>query len=125
MRVQFNYDQKDMVDAALRFLRRSKAVRSWRRKGTIFLTLFYWVVIYLIFVSFLHNPYLAVIEAVGVAVMVAALYPRWHERATEKRLRRLNKESYGDRNNFHCEVELTPQEIRINGDNTRTVYEWK
>ena len=84
MRVQFNYEQKDMVDAALRFLRRSKVVRSWRWKGTILITLFYWLVIYVIFVSFLHNPYLAVIEAVLVAVMVAALYPRWHERATEK-----------------------------------------
>ncbi|HEY0350182.1 MAG TPA: YcxB family protein [Pyrinomonadaceae bacterium] len=125
MRVQFNYEQKDMVDAALRFLRRSKAVRSWRWKGTILITLFYWLVIYVIFVSFLHNPYLAVIEAVLVAVMVAALYPRWHERATEKRLRRFYKESYGDINIFHCEVELTPQEIRIDGDNTRTVYEWK
>src|SRR5256885_11111670 len=114
-----------MVDAALRFLRRSKAARSWRWKGTIFLTLFYWLVIYVIFVSFLHNPYLAAIEAVGVAAIVAALYPGWYERATKKRLRRFYKESYGDRNNFQCEVELIPHEIRIDCDNTRTVYEWK
>ena len=39
MRVQFNYEQKDMVDAALRFLRRSKAVRSWRWKGAILIML--------------------------------------------------------------------------------------
>ena len=125
MRVKFTYSQEDSVDASLRFLRRSKTFHSGRWQATIFLTLFFWLAIYIIFISFLHNPYLAVIEAVGVAVVIAALYPTRHEQATKKRLRRFYKESYGDRNNFQCEVELTPQEIRIDCDNTRTVYEWK
>jgi hypothetical protein len=113
-----------MVDAAVRFLRRSRTARSWRWKGAIFLTLFYWLVIYVVFISFLQNPYLAVMMAVFTAIMNAALYPMFHERATVKRLRRFYKESYGDRNNFACEVELAPHEIRIEGDTTRTVYQW-
>ena len=53
------------------------------------------------------------------------LWRKIHERAIEKRLRRLYQESFGDKNSFHCEVELTPDEIRIRGDHTQTVYEWK
>ena len=125
MQVKFAYNQADAVDASLRFLRRSKMFYSGRWQATIFLTLFFWLVIYIIFISFLHNPYLAVIEAVGVAVVIAALYPTRHEQATKKRLRRFYKDSFGNRDNFQCEVELTPHEIRIEGDNTRMVYEWK
>lgn len=125
MRVKFTYSQEDSVDSNLRFLRRSKTFNSSRWQATIFLILFFWLAIYVIFIAFLHNPYLAAIEAVVITVTIAALYPTLHEHATRKRLRRFLKESYGDRNDFQCEVELTAHEIRISQDNTRSLYEWK
>ena len=124
MKVQFTYSQEDMVDSTLRFLRRSKTFRSARWKQVVFMTLVCWLGLYVVFISFLGNPYLAVITGVVTAVSNAALSPFFIERATGKRLRKLLKESYGDKNNFRCEVELSSEEIRIQGENTKTVYNW-
>ena len=91
----------------------------------LFMTVFLWLATYIVFISFLANPYLAVMMFVVSTLAVAALHPVFHDHAIEKRLRRLCRESYGEKDSFRCEVELTPLEIRIRGDNTQTVYEWK
>ena len=125
MRVQFTYNQNDLIDANMRTLRRSKTVRRGRWQAAIFLTIFFWLAIYVVFISWLGNPYLAVIMLAVSTLTVTALYPTFHERAIKKRLRRLCKESYGERDSFQCEVELTPVEIRIRDENTQTVYDCK
>src|SRR5262249_52882809 len=124
MRVQFTCSQKELVDANLRLLRRSRSSRRWRWQGTICVTLFFWVALYVIIVSFLRNPYLAAIDFVVITLAIVALYPFFHDRAVEKRLYRYAKEVYGDKNDFACEVELTPNEIRISGETTQSIYDW-
>jgi hypothetical protein len=124
MKVQFTYSQEDLVDASLRFLRRSKTIKRGQWRGMLFTTLFYWLAIYVLFISLLKNPYLAIIEAAGLTALNIALYPTWHERAIKKRLRRFVKEHYGDKNDFTCEVELTPNEVLVKQDNSQTIYPW-
>ena len=125
MRVEFTYNQKDLIDVNMRILRRSKTVLRGRRQAAIFLIIFFWLAIYVVFISWLGNPYLAVMMLVVSTLTVIALHPISHKHALEKRLRSLCKESYGDRDSFQCEVELTPVEVRIRDENTQTVYEWK
>lgn len=125
MRVQFTYNQEDWVDSMMRFMRRSKTSRSVRWQATIYITLFCWLAIYLVFVSFLKNPYLAIIVAVVTTVSNVALSPYFHEYGIKKRLRKFLRESYGNRNDFACEVELTPAHIQVRQDNTQTVFDWK
>ena len=124
MKVQFTFSQEDWVDASIRFLRRSKTIRRGQWQGLLFSTLFYWLAIYVLFVSLLKNPYLAVIEAVGVTALNVVVYPGLHERATKKRLRRFLKEKYGDRNDFICEVELALDQFIVRQENSQTVYQW-
>jgi hypothetical protein len=125
MRVQFTYNQEDMVDANLRLLRRSRSSRYWRWQGTIFVTLFFWLAIYVVFVSFLRVFYLAIIEFAIITIVIVVGYPTFYERAIKKRLRRYAREAFGEKNDFVCAVELTPEEIRVRGENTQTAYDWK
>ena len=125
MHVRFTYSQEDMVDANFRMLRRSRHSHYWRWQATALVVLFFWLAIYVIFVSFLRNLYLAAIEFVVITIATVALYPAFYDRAIIKRLRRYAQEAYGGKNDFVCEVELTPNDIRISGENTQSAYEWK
>jgi hypothetical protein len=125
MHVHFTYTQEDAIDANLRFLRRSKTLRSGLWNQIIFLILFSWLLLYVIFISFLKNPYLAVISGVVAALACVALFPALHEREIKKRLRSFIKEQYGEKNAFLCDVELTPQEVRVVGEDCQRAYEWK
>lgn len=91
----------------------------------VFAILFYWLATYVVFVSFLKNPYLAVIVAIVVTVAILALFPFFHERAVKKRLRRFVKERHGNKNEFTCEVELTQREIQVRDENSLTTHEWR
>jgi hypothetical protein len=125
MRVQFTYDKEDMVDANLRFLRRSKTIKSARWQGMLFTALLCWGLFYVVFMLLLKNPYLFVITAVVMGVAIIALYPLTYENGIRKRLRKLFDEQLADQNTFTCEVELTPEEVRITQDRSRNVYDWK
>jgi Flp pilus assembly protein TadB len=98
MRVQFSYDQEEMVDATIRFLRRSKTFRSVGWQGMIFATLFCLLGIYVVFMVVLQNPYLAVITAVVSTLTNVVLLRTLHERGAEKRLRKFFREQYGEQN---------------------------
>src|SRR5215210_4068592 len=124
MRVQFTYDQEDIVDATFRVLRRSKTFRTLRWQGII-LPMLICLGIPFVFFIVLKNPYLAVITAVVSPLTVIALYPGFHEHTVKKRLRKFSKEQFGDRDSFTCEVELTPDVVRFVGDHFQTEYEWK
>lgn len=124
MKVQFTYSQEDLVDSAVRSLRRSKTIKRGQWGGMLFSTLFYWLAIYVLFISVLKNPYLAIIEAIGLTVLNLALYPFFHERAIKRRLRRFTKERYGTENEFICEVELTSNGIIVRQQNSQTAYAW-
>jgi hypothetical protein len=123
MRVQFTYDQEDIVDTTFRVLRRSKTFRALRWQGII-LPMLICVGIPVVFFIVLKNPYLAVITAVVSLLTVIALYPSIHDQTIKKRLRKFSKEQFGDRNSFTCEVELTPDVVRFVGDHFQTEYEW-
>lgn len=125
MRVQFTYNQRDLIDANMRRLRRSKTFRSGRWQNTTFLIIFFWLATYVVFVSLLGNPYLAGLMFLFIAVLMIGFYPVFRDRAAEKRLRRFVRESYGDRDAFLCEVELTPLGVRIHNENSDSFFEWK
>lgn len=124
MRVQFSYDQEEMVDATMRVLRRSKTFRSVGWQGMIFATLFCLLGIYVVFMVLLQNPYLAVITAVVSTLTNVVLLRSFHEHGAKKRLRKFFREQFGEQNSFTCDVELTPQEVRITQDRNQAVYEW-
>ena len=125
MRVQFSYDREELVDATLRGLRRSKTFRSVGLQGMIFGTVFCLLGIYVVFIVLLQNPYLAVITAVVSTLANVALFPTIHDNGARRRLRKFAKEQFGEQNSFTCEVELTPQEVRITQDRNQAVIEWK
>jgi hypothetical protein len=124
MRVQFTHDKEEMVDSAMRFLRRSKTFKSVRWQGLITSIFFCLLVVYVACIALMKNPYLGVIAAVVSTLAILALFPFLHENGTKKRLRKLFKEHYGNKNSFTCDVELTPEEIRITGEHSQTVYDW-
>ena len=122
MRVQFDYNQEDIVDAAKRFLARSKAARAWRRQDRIW---FAAIVGAAVFAVFLRSPWAGVFIGLVVAILCVALAAIFYQLWLEKRLRTIVRESHGDKNLFVCEVELTPDSLLTRSDNTRTVTEWK
>ena len=122
MRVQFDYNQKDIVDASKRFLARSKAARAWRRQDRIWFAI---IVGAAIFAVFYRSPMAAVLVGLVAAILCVALAAIFYQSWLEKRLRKLVRESHGDKNLFMCEVELTPDSLLTRGDNTSTVTEWK
>src|SRR5688572_7593420 len=100
MRVQFSYDQEEMVDASIRFLRRSKTIRSARWRAMIFINLLCWGLAYVVFILLLKNPYLAVMTIIVSTLLGFVMYPSLHEHEIRKRLRKLYKEQYGEQNSF-------------------------
>lgn len=122
MRVRFDYNQEDMVDASKRFLARSRAIRSWRRQD------FMWFAVIVggaIFAVFHRSPMIGILVGVVTAILCFGLAAVFYGSWLEKRLRKLIRENHGDENVFVCEVELTPESLLTRGHNTHTVTEWK
>jgi hypothetical protein len=122
MRVRFEYNQEDIVDASKRFLARSKAVNAWQRQDLIWFAL---LVGSAAFAVFYRSPMAAVFVGLSAAILCVVLAKAFYESRLEKRLGKIVRESHGDKNLFVCEVALTADGLFTRGDNTRTVTEWK
>jgi len=122
MRAQFNHDQEDIVDASKRFLAHSKAARTLRRQDRIWFAI---IVGAAVFAFFLRSPWAGLFIALVVAIFFVVLAGIFYESSLKNRLRKIVRESHGDKNAFVCEVELTSESLVTRGDNTRTVTEWK
>jgi len=110
------------VDASKRFLAHSKAARTWRRQDRI------WFAIILRGRRFCFFPPISMgrlIYRAGGCDIFVILAGIFYESSLKNRLRKIVRESHGDKNAFVCEVELTPESLVTRGDNTRTVTEWK
>src|SRR6185295_10133783 len=103
MRVEFSFTQDDLVDASRRFLARSKTIRTWCLRG-MFATA---VLLFLIFFAWLYRePLKGAVVGLFAAGVGTLLYPRFYKSGMEKRIRKLNRELFGDQPSFVCSVEL-------------------
>jgi hypothetical protein len=121
MKVQFSYTQEEIVDASIRFLARSKTIRSTRWQGLLWTTGLTWLLVFALFRASFKGGLIGLLAA----LISALIYPGMHRRTVEKRLRKYCKEKFGDTTSFICEVELTPAGIRTQSLNTHTTSEWK
>lgn len=121
MHVEFEYTREDLIDATQRFLARSKVVRSWKTNGLLWAAILTWL---LVFTFFYRTPVKgALIGLVGAAVC-ALIFPAYHKRATEKRLRRLHEEILGNETSLRCGVEITPDGFTVTQRNHTAKYDW-
>jgi hypothetical protein len=122
MRVQFEFTRDDLIDVAKRFSARSKVVRSWKWSGMFYSALFAWL---LVFAFYYPTPMKGTLIGFVAAVGAALLYPSFHGRETEKRLRKLHQEKLGNENSFVCEVELTQAGFSVSQMNRQIKYDWQ
>lgn len=122
MRVEFNYNQEDLVDATKRFLARSQTINLWRRRGLLAGALVMWAAA----VAFFYNaPRKGLLIGLVLAAFYLVLYPTFYRSSIERRIRKMVKENHGDSNNLVCQVELAPEGLSVSGDNIRTTIGWK
>lgn len=122
MHVQFEFTEDDLVETAQRFLRRSKVVRSSRRKGLL------WTAILTGALCFFIPPASGEVRAAfGIigALLGAALHAMTYQSSQEKNLRKFYREQLGSGGPFVCEVELTPVGVWIKQDGTQITHEWE
>jgi hypothetical protein len=121
MRVKFTYSQEDLVDATLRFSARSKSLRALRHKRALWGALGACAVIFVLFRFSLIGALAGVIAAIIVLIIDPFLYDRQYR----KNLRTLLRERYGDENEFICEVELTPERLKMIGPDSQSSAGWE
>jgi hypothetical protein len=121
MRVKFSYTQEDIVDASLRLLARSKSVRLMRRKRTAWLALLAWLLVFVISRYSIKGA----IGGLVAALIIVIIDPLTYNYESRKNLRNVAKESYGEENEFVCEVELLPEGLKTSGQNIQAISEWE
>ena len=122
MYVKFDYTEDDLVDAAARFLSRSKSVRSARVRGAIYSVILSALVVYAALVFVNYNA--AAFGAVGAALVIAFQQLTYNDNL-RKRLRKIVREQHGQFGREVCEVELTPVGVSVRQCNTQVTYEWE
>jgi YcxB-like protein len=121
VRVQFAYNQEELVDASLRFSARSKAVRAIWRKRTAWAAFLAGVLVFAIF-GFSLKGAIAGVLAVLLTVIIDPLTYQYQWR---RNLRKIVKERYGEQNQFLCEVELIPEGLMTKSENIQSNTEWE
>lgn len=121
MRVQFEFNHDDLIDATRRFLARSKAVSRWRVKEMIWTGALVWIILFLLF---RRNPVTAAIFALVAAMAGAFIYPVLLKRETERRLRKYYEEKFGNERSFLCEVEITPSGVTTTQKDHEHKFPW-
>lgn len=124
MHVQFEFTQEDLIDVSRRSLERSEAVRSWRLKGLLYSMVVCGGAAFLPLFLMGHPVEGAIVGLIG-AVVMGFLYPGWNRSNTEKRLRQLIEEKFGDEGSFLCEVEISPVGVWVRQLNTQVTHEWE
>jgi hypothetical protein len=122
MRVEFEYTPEELVDAAERFMARSRAITSIRRKELIYSSLISGALAFLVLFSKGWIP--ALIAGILGALIGAALFTPMQRRTVAKRLRKLIQEKLKPGEPLVCEVELTAEGVGIRQAKSRTIYEW-
>lgn len=121
MRVKFTYSQEDVVDASMRFTARSQSIRLLRLKRRIWTSLLVWFVILALFRFTIKG----VIGGLIAGLIVMAIDPMIYEYQLRRNLRKFFKERLGDENEFVCEVELLPAELRTSSHECESHNEWE
>lgn len=113
-----------MVDASMRILARSKTIRSIRLRALLWTAGLTWGLTWLLVFAALRASKLGLLLGLFAALIYALYYPRLNRITVEKRLRKLHKETFGDTNDFACEVELTPSGICLRQQWCQSTIEW-
>lgn len=121
MRVKFTYNQEDLVDATVRFSARSKSVRALRNKRRLWGALLMWVIVWVLF----RFSTVGALIGVGAGIVVLLVDLLWYDRQYRRNLRKLFRETYGDENDFVCEVELTPEGLKTRGKDCQHNTGWE
>ena len=121
MHVQFEFTRDDLIDASRRFSARSKVVRSWKTNGMLWSAFLGWL---LVFAFFYRTPVNGALIGLVAAAVCALIYPMFHERTVEKRLRKLHDEILGNETSLRCEIEINQDGFTVTQMNHRTQYEW-
>jgi hypothetical protein len=122
MYVKFDFTEDDLVDAAERFLSRSKSVRSARIRGVVYSAIGASVVVApaAIFVG-----YMAAAVSAAVALYVIGYEQLSYRKKLRNRLRGLVREQHGRFGTDVCEVELTPVGVCVRQCRIQITYEWE
>jgi len=123
MKVSFEFTPGELVDAAERFMARSMAITSFRRKELIYSALISGTVVFLLFFNKGWIP--ALIAGILGASIGAALSPPLHRRIIAKRLRKLVQEKLKPGEPLVCEVELTAEGVTIRHAKGQGIYDWE
>lgn len=120
MRVSFKYSQEDLVDATVRFSRRSKAIQRVPRRQS------FWgaVLVASLAILILKVSVTGIIAAAIGVVIVIVINPYLYDRQYRKTLREFYKEKLGTEDEFNCEVELLPEGLKTSGQNCHSTTEW-
>ncbi len=121
MHVQFEFTQDDLIDVSKRVAARLKTVRAFHLKVRLATSLLTGLVIFLIAY---RTPLKATFFGLVGALLAALLYPGSAKRGTDKQMRRIAKEIFGDVNSFLCEVELRPDGVWVRQMDHQILYEW-
>jgi len=123
MRVQFEFNLDDCVDASMRFLARSKAA-SWQWQGLAYSAFFTWLLVFAVVTLLYGRPGIGAAIGVVLAALSAVLYPSSYEKTLERRLRKLHQEQFESANTFVCEVELKAEGVQVRQMERQVIYEW-
>lgn len=122
MHVQFEFTKEDLVDASKRFLKRSKVIKSGIWKASVYSAL---TVAVMVFLVFQKGPTIGLVFGLVAAVIIVFLYPRWHERSLENRLRQLADEMMTSPGPYICEVEPRREGLWLRQMDKQIIYEWR
>ena len=75
MRVEFEFTQKDLVDASKRFMARSKVVRSWRWKDLATAAILSWGIVFAVFWTV---PFKGAVIGLLASLITALIYPSFY-----------------------------------------------
>jgi hypothetical protein len=120
MRVSFKYSQEDIVDATVRFSRRSRAIQRVRRRHT------FWSAVGLasLAILILKASVLGIIVGAVAALIVIIINPYLSDRRYRKTLREFYKEKLGVEDEFMCEVDLLPDGLNTGGHDCWSTTKW-
>jgi len=125
MRVQFDATLDDLVDVSLRALRRSKAVRSWRRvdylSGVFLAAILAGLPLFLLLPE---PPDTRLIFGLLAALTAACLYPLVYNSVVKRQLRGFYREQVGGNCPFVVEVELSRAGVIAHQNGCTIGFDW-
>src|SRR5882762_5657740 len=122
MRVEFNYTVEDLVEAQLRLLKRSRAVRAWRLRDLVLTSLFTGGFLFAVIPE--EITVRIIVGSIGL-LLGAVVYPFMNRETVKRRLRKLCEENAGPDKTFNCEVELNQSGIHAKTNGIQIIYSWE